>query len=403
MTNDVDFRYKRVFVIVLDAMGTGEAPDSAAFDNAGADTLGSIARFYKGDLAVPNLESIGLGNIRAADPLPGVRARQRPLGCFGKMTVTSNGNDSIDGHWEMMGLPVRFDMGHCPDGFPQWLVRDLEEFSGRPMLVNRAYSGTDVIRDYGEQAVKQGAVILYTSGDSVLQLAAHTDVVPLEELYGLCEHARSLVNGPELVMGRVIARPFVGEDAASYARTSDRRDFGLAPTGRTDLDRLKDAGFDVLAIGKTCDLFSGQGITRGWHNESNTDGMDHVDEAMGIDFCGLCFVNLVDFDTVYGHRRDPAGEGRALMDFDGRLGSVMAAMGADDLLMICADHGNDPCYKGTDHTRELVPLLVYSPSIVDPGGDLGLRPTVSDLGATVLDNFGVEQSGEGTSFLPQIS
>ncbi|MEY8437880.1 phosphopentomutase [Atopobiaceae bacterium 24-176] len=403
MVNDKDCRYKRVFVIVLDAMGTGEAPDSAAFDNAGADTLGSIARFYDGNLRVPNLESIGLGNLRGEDPLPGVRALERPLGCFGKMTVTSNGNDSIDGHWEMMGLPVRFDMGHCPDGFPQWLVRDLKEFSGRPMLVNRAYSGTDVIRDHGEQAVREGAVILYTSGDSVLQLAAHTDVVPLDELYRLCEHARSLVNGPELVMGRVIARPFVGDDADSYSRTADRRDFGLAPTGLTDMDRLKDAGFDVLAIGKIDDLFSGQGIDRAWHNESNMDGMDHVDEAVAMDFCGLCFANLVDFDTVYGHRRDPQGEGRALMDFDARLGSVMAAMGARDLLMICADHGNDPCYRGTDHTRELVPLLVWSPSMAHPGTDLGTRPTVADLGATVLDNFGVEVSAGATSFLEQIS
>lgn len=399
----MDPRYRRIFVIVLDAMGVGEAPDSAAFDDAGADTLGSIARTYGGSLAVPNLASLGLGNIRADDPLPGVPPAEHPRGCYGRMTVTSNGNDSIDGHWEMMGLPVRFDMGHYPDGFPRWLVDDLEAFSGRRMLVNRAYSGTEVIRDHGEQAVEEGAVILYTSGDSVLQLAAHTGVVPLDELYRLCEHARGLVNGPEVVMGRVIARPFVGDDADSFSRTSERRDYGLAPTGPTDMDRLVEAGFDVLAIGKIGDLFSGRGITRSWHNESNMDGMDHVDEAVASDFRGLCLVNLVDFDTVYGHRRDPVGEGRALMDFDARLGRVMAAMGPDDLLMICADHGNDPCYKGTDHTRELVPLLAFSPSMSGPGRDLGTRPTAADLGATVLDNFGVEGTGEGTSFLPLVS
>lgn len=399
----MDYRYKRVFTIVLDAMGVGEAPDAAKFDNEGADTLGSIARHFDGHLSIPNLEALGLGNIRAHDPLPGVPPVADPLGCYGRMTITSNGNDSIDGHWEMMDLPVRFDMAHYPDGFPQWLVDDLEEFSGRPMLVNRAYSGTEVIRDYGEQAMAEGAVILYTSGDSVLQLAANTAVVPLEELYRLCEHARSLVNGPEIVMGRVIARPFVGETAETFTRTSDRHDYGLAPTAPTVLDRLSEAGLDVLTVGKTWDLFSGKGIAKAWHNESNMDGMDHVDEAMTIDFTGLCFVNLVDFDTVYGHRRDPQGEGEALMDFDRRLGTVLSNLREDDLLMICADHGNDPCYKGTDHTRELVPLLVCSPSMAHPGTDLGVRATAADLGATILDNFSVEGPRHGTSFLAQVS
>ena len=219
----MDPRYRRIFVIVLDAMGVGEAPDSAAFDDVGADTLGSIARTYDGSLAVPNLGSLGLGNIRTDDPLPGVPPAEHPRGCYGRMTVTSNGNDSIDGHWEMMGRPVRFDMGHCPDGFPRWLVDDLEGFSGRRMLVNRAYSGTEVIRDHGEQAVEEGAVILYTSGDSVLQLAAHTGVVPLDELYRLCEHARGLVNGPEVVMGRVIAPPVGGAGARALSRPAARR------------------------------------------------------------------------------------------------------------------------------------------------------------------------------------
>lgn len=397
------YRYPRIFTIVLDAIGIGDAPDASKFDNEGADTLGSITRFYDGKLKLPNLASLGLGNIRENKPLLGIPPATHPRGCYGRMTITSNGNDSIDGHWEMMDLPVRFDMAHFPDGFPPSIVEALEGFSGRKMLVNKHYSGTEVIHDFGEQATREGAVILYTSGDSVLQLAANTALVPLQELYALCEYARTLINGPEIVMGRVIARPFVGQTASTFVRTAERHDYGLAPTGPTVLTRLHDAGFDVLAIGKINDLFSGQGITRGWHNESNMDGMDHVDEALLLDFCGFCFVNLVDFDTLYGHRRDPLNEGKALMDFDARLGHVLEVMRPDDLLMLCADHGNDPCYKGADHTRELVPLLAYSPSMTHPGSDLGLRLTAADLGATILDNFRVGGDCEGTSFLSTIS
>lgn len=401
--DETPFRYQRIFTIVLDAVGVGDAPDAKKFDNTGADTLGSITRFYKGKLTLRNLQALGLGNIRENKPLPGIPPVASPLGCYGRMTITSNGNDSIDGHWEMMDLPVRFDMAHFPDGFPAYIVEALESFSGRKMLVNRAYSGTDVIRDYGEKATKEGAVILYTSGDSVLQLAANTASVPIEELYRLCEYARTLINGPKIVMGRVIARPFVGDTSVDFTRTAERRDYGLVPEKPTVLTRLQDAGFDVLAIGKTNDLFSGKGISKSWHNESNMDGMDHVNNALDIDFCGLCFVNLVDFDTVYGHRRDPQGEGQALADFDMRLGHILEVLRPDDLLMITADHGNDPCYKGTDHTRELVPLLAYSPTMTHPGRSLGLRATVADLGATILENFAVGGDRCGTSFLADIS
>lgn len=397
------YRYKRVFAIALDSIGIGEAPDAAKFDDVGADTLGHIGRFFNGALKLPNMQRLGLGNIRADDPIDGVPPIADPIGAYGKMTITSWGNDSLDGHWEMMCLPVRFTMATFPDGFPQSIVDALEKFSGRKVIVNKPYSGTEVIRDYGEHQMATGDLILYTSGDSVLQIAAHEDVIPLDELYRICAYARTLINGPDIVMGRVIARPYVGPDKDHFTRTSNRHDYGLEPVAKTVLDYLHEAGYDVLAVGKTNDIFSGHGIDRGWRNKSNMDGMDHVDEAMGIDFTGLCFANLVDFDAMYGHRRNAQGDGDALMDFDRRLGTVLDAMKEDDLLMITADHGNDPTYKGTDHTREFVPILAYSPSMAHPGTDLGVRKTASDMGATILDNFNVEGNGEGTSFLPQIS
>ncbi|PLS31507.1 phosphopentomutase [Bifidobacterium margollesii] len=401
------YTYKRVLAIALDSIGIGEAPDAAKFDDVGADTLGHIGEFFDGRLHLPNLGRIGLGNIRgiepAVSPIKGVPAADPAEGCFGKMTITSHGNDSLDGHWEMMCLPVKFEMATFPNGFPQSIVDALERFSGRKVIVNKPYSGTEVIHDYGEHQMKTGDLILYTSGDSVLQIAAHEDVIPIDELYRICEYARTLINGPEIVMGRVIARPYVGSDKDHFTRTSNRHDYGLEPIAPTVLDFLHDAGYDVLAVGKTNDIFSGHGITKGWRNQSNMDGMDHVDEAMASDFTGLCFTNLVDFDAMYGHRRNAQGDGDALMAFDERLGHVMDSMHDDDLLLITADHGNDPTYKGTDHTREFVPILAYSPGMPNPGTSLGIRETASDMGATILDNFGVEGNGNGTSFLDQIS
>lgn len=394
--------YKRVFAIVLDSVGAGPAPDGAAFGDQGADTLGHVGHHFAGKLALPNLASLGLSNLHAT-PIEGVPVAHPTKGAYGRMVEISAGKDSMDGHWEMMGLPVERPLATFPEGFPASIIQQLEAFSGRKVIVNRPYSGTEVIKDYGEQQMATGDLIVYTSGDSVLQIAAHEEVIPLAELYRICEFARTLVNGPEYTVGRIIARPYVGPDKDHFTRTANRRDFSLEPTGATDLDRLKAAGLAVIGIGKINDIFSGHGITKGYHNESNMDGMDHVDEVMQTDFTGFCFTNLVDFDAMYGHRRNPAGFGQALMDFDRRLGTVLANLRPDDLLLITADHGNDPCYQGTDHTREVVPLLAYSPSMKHGDIDLGQRATYADLGATILANFGVAGNGVGTSFLAQLT
>ncbi|MCC4491655.1 phosphopentomutase [Limosilactobacillus reuteri] len=393
--------YKRVFVIVMDSVGTGAAHDAAKFDDVGSDTLGHVGEYYKGALKLPNLGKLGISNLRDT-PIEGVLVADPAIGDYGKMEEISAGKDSMDGHWEMMGLPVMKPLSTFPNGFPQEIVDKLEKFSGRKVIVNKPYSGTEVIHDYGERQMETGELILYTSGDSVMQIAAHEDVIPVEELYKICEYARTLVNGPEYTVGRIIARPYVGPDKDHFTRTANRHDFSLKPIGETDMDRLRAAGYDVIGVGKINDIFSGEGIDKGYHNESNMDGMDHVDEVMKQDFTGFCFINLVDFDAMYGHRRNPKGFGQALMDFDKRLGKVLDEMKPDDLLMVTADHGNDPGFKGTDHTRENVPLLVYSPSMNKPNQSLGLRKTFSDLGATILENFNVEPV-KGTSFYKEIS
>ena len=393
--------YKRVFVIVMDSVGTGAAHDAAKFDDVGSDTLGHVGEYYKGALKLPNLSKLGISNLRDT-PIEGVPVADPAIGDYGKMEEISAGKDSMDGHWEMMGLPVMKPLSTVPNGFPQEIVDKLEKFSGRKVIVNKPYSGTEVIHDYGERQMETGELILYTSGDSVMQIAAHEDVIPVEELYKICEYARTLVNGPEYTVGRIIARPYVGPDKDHFTRTANRHDFSLKPIGETDMDRLRAAGYDVIGVGKINDIFSGEGIDKGYHNESNMDGMDHVDEVMKQDFTGFCFTNLVDFDAMYGHRRNPKGFGQALMDFDKRLGKVLDEMKPDDLLMVTADHGNDPGFKGTDHTRENVPLLVYSPSMNKSNQSLGLRKTFSDLGATILENFNVEPV-KGTSFYKEIS
>lgn len=393
--------YKRVFVIVMDSVGTGAAHDAAKFDDVGSDTLGHVGEYYKGALKLPNLGKLGISNLRDT-PIEGVLVADPAIGDYGKMEEISAGKDSMDGHWEMMGLPVMKPLSTFPNGFPQEIVDKLEKFSGRKVIVNKPYSGTEVIHDYGERQMETGELILYTFGDSVMQIAAHEDVIPVEELYKICEYARTLVNGPEYTVGRIIARPYVGPDKDHFTRTANRHDFSLKPIGETDMDRLRAAGYDVIGVGKINDIFSGEGIDKGYHNESNMDGMDHVDEVMKQDFTGFCFTNLVDFDAMYGHRRNPKGFGQALMDFDKRLGKVLDEMKPDDLLMVTADHGNDPGFKGTDHTRENVPLLVYSPSMNKPNQSLGLRKTFSDLGATILENFNVEPV-KGTSFYKEIS
>lgn len=393
-------KYKRIFGIVMDSVGTGSAPDADQFDNVGADTLGHIGEFYKGELHLPALQKLGISNLRQQEIL-GVPKIEIQQGYYSKMQEISVGKDSMDGHWEMMELPVKQPLNHFPNGFPEDLLQKISEFSGRKIVGNRPESGTKIIQELGEHQMATGDLIIYTSGDSVLQIAAHEDVIPVKELYRICEYARSLVNGPEYVMGRVIARPYVGPDKDHFTRTANRHDFSLSPTGPTVLDHLQKSGLHTVGVGKINDIFSDQGIAEGYHNESNMDGMDHVDHVMQEDFTGFCFVNLVDFDAMYGHRRNPEGYGQALMELDQRLGQVVANMRDDDLLMITADHGNDPCYKGSDHTREYVPLLAYSPSM-QGSGQLPTRQTFADFGATILDNFGVAGNGVGTSFLSDL-
>ncbi|WP_367333813.1 phosphopentomutase [Lentilactobacillus sp.] len=393
-------KYKRIFGIVMDSVGTGEAPDAAKFDDVGSDTLGHVGEAYQGKLAIPNLQKLGISNLRQT-PIQGVDKVTSPIGYYGKMQETSAGKDSMDGHWEMMGLPVQKPLDTFPNGFPAEILQKIEAFSGRKVIGNRPESGTKIIAELGEQQMKTGDLIIYTSGDSVLQIAAHEDVIPLQELYKICEYARTLVNGPDYTIGRIIARPYVGPDKDHFTRTANRHDFTLEPTGTTDLDYLQKAGVHTVGIGKINDIFSGHGIDEGYHNESNMDGMDHVDHVMAEDFTGFCFTNLVDFDAMYGHRRNPIGFGEALMDFDKRLGTVLKNLKDDDLLLITADHGNDPGFKGSDHTRELVPLLAYSPSMTT-SGSLGVRQTFADFGATVLDNFGVTGNPVGSSFLTDL-
>lgn len=393
-------RFKRVFTVVTDSVGIGQASDAADFNDVGADTLGHIGAFWQDKFKVPNLEKLGLGNIRQENPIPGVKIVANPQGFYGKMHEVSVGKDSMDGHWEMMGLPVTEPLGFFPQGFPAELIAKIEKFSGRKVIVNKPYSGTEVIHDYGEEQLKTGALIVYTSGDSVLQIAANTAVIPLKELYKICKYVRSITI-EQYRIGRIIARPYIGNTKENFKRTADRHDYTLEPTELTDMDRLKKAGYDVLAVGKINDIFSGHGITEGVHTENNHEGMLQTIANTHKDFVGFSFTNLVDFDAMYGHRRNRRGYGQALMEFDKDLGELLKQLNESDLLIVTADHGNDPGFRGTDHTREYVPLLVYSPSFLE-GKSLGIRQTYADLGATILDNFSISGSKIGQSFLSEL-
>ncbi|WP_262315350.1 phosphopentomutase [Lacticaseibacillus parakribbianus] len=390
--------FKRIIAIVTDSIGIGAAPDAAKYQDAGADTLGHIGDHFAGRLHLPNWQRLGLGNIARPRPIPGVGPVAEPSGYFGKMFEVSAGKDSMDGHWEMMGLPVLEPLGFFPHGFPRELIAQIEAFSGRKVIVNLPYSGTEVIAKFGEQQLATGDLIVYTSGDSVLQIAANTAVIPLAELYRICEYVRSITTEQPYRIGRVIARPYVGDSAATFTRTSDRHDYALMPNAPTDLDRLQAAGVATYGVGKINDIFSGQGLDAGVHTVSNADGMVKTIEAVQSDRTGFIFTNLVDFDAMYGHRRNAQGDGEALEAFDRQLGELLAAMAPDDLLLITSDHGNDPGFTGTDHTREYVPLIAYSKALPG-GGDLGVRSPFADLGATVLANFGVAGNGVGASFL----
>ncbi|WP_018662813.1 phosphopentomutase [Heyndrickxia acidiproducens] len=392
--------FKRVSIIVIDSVGIGEAPDAEKYGDSGCDTLGHTAEKMNG-LNIPNMAAMGLSNIRPENPLKGVQVQEHPTAFYTKMQEISAGKDSMDGHWEMMGLPVMSPLHTFPNGFPDELIKKIEDFSGRKVIWNKPASGTEIIKQFGEQQMKTGELIVYTSGDSVLQIAAHEEVIPLEELYKICAYARSLTIDEPYRIGRVIARPYVGTAADNFTRTANRKDLTLEPTEKTVMDFIKDKGLDSIAIGKINDIFSGHGITKGYHTDSNMDGMDKLVAALKEPFHGLCFTNLVDFDAKYGHRRNPIEYGKAIEAFDKRLDEVLPELNEEDLLIITADHGNDPAFKGTDHTREYVPLLVYSPRFKE-GRALPVRQTFADLGATIAENFGVQAPKIGKSFLNEL-
>jgi len=388
--------YKRIFIIVMDSVGIGEAPDAEKFGDKGADTYGHIAERMNG-LNMPHMGKLGLSNIRE---IKGIEKAEKPLAFYTKMQEASNGKDTMTGHWEIMGLNIQTPFQVFPEGFPDELVSELEKRTGRKVIGNKPASGTAILDELGEEHMKTGALIVYTSADSVLQIAAHEEIVPLEELYNICKIARELTLDEKYMVGRVIARPFLGEPG-NFKRTPNRHDYALKPFDRTVMSELKDAGFDVIAIGKISDIYDGEGVTQSLRTVSNMDGMDKLVETFDMDFTGISFVNLVDFDALYGHRRDPEGYGKALEEYDARLPEVFAKMNEDDLLMITADHGNDPVAPGTDHTREYVPLLVYSKRIAE-GKELPLRETFADLGATVAENFKVKMPQYGKSFLNEL-
>ncbi|UOQ85399.1 phosphopentomutase [Gracilibacillus salinarum] len=388
--------FKRVFLIVLDSVGIGEAPDAEQFNDSGADTLGHIAAHMNG-LNMPNIGQLGLSNIRK---IKGIEQSAKPMAHFTKMQEASNGKDTMTGHWEMMGLHIEQPFQTFPDGFPDDLIQTLEAKTGRKIIGNKPASGTEIIEELGEHHVKTGDLIVYTSADSVLQICAHEAVIPLKELYEICETARALTMNETYMIGRVIARPFVGE-VGHFERTSNRHDYALKPFGRTVMNELADASYDVVALGKISDIYDGEGVTSSIRTKDNDDGMEKFIQSMDDDFHGLNFLNLVDFDAKYGHRRDPQGYGEALEAFDRRLPEMLAKLQEDDLFIITADHGNDPVHHGTDHTREYVPLLVYHNQITE-GKQLAIRDTFADIGATIADNFGVTLPVNGKSFLKDI-
>lgn len=386
---------KRIFLIVLDSCGVGAAPDSAAFGDIGVNTLRSCAASPK--FSIPHLIEAGLGNLDGIDYLP---KTDHPTAALARLQEASMGKDTTIGHWEIAGIVSPNPLPTYPQGFPQEVLEEFEKQTGRGVLCNKPYSGTDVIRDYGEEQKKTGKWIVYTSADSVFQVAANENWIPLEELYDACRKARAILRGKHGV-GRVIARPYVGQSPSEFRRTSNRHDFSLEPPKQTMLDAIKAAGLDTLAVGKIYDIFAGQGTTEHIFNKSNADGMAHTDDYAARDFHGLCFVNLVDFDMQFGHRRDVDGYANALTEFDSWLGQFLPKLGEDDLVMITADHGCDPAYTATtDHTREYVPLVVLGKQVKPV--NLGTRKSFADIAATVTELLNVPFETPGKSFAREI-
>jgi phosphopentomutase len=387
--------FKRIHLIVMDSVGIGEGPDAAAFNDEGSHTLKHTLEGFEQDL--PNLEKLGLGNI---DDLPVVNKVTNPQAFYTKMSEASVGKDTMTGHWEIMGLNIMQPFKVYPEGFPKELVDEIESMTGRKVVANIPASGTAIIDEWGEHQMKTGDLIVYTSADPVLQIAAHEDVIPLEELYDICEKVRELTKDPKYLIGRIIARPYVGEPG-NFTRTSNRHDYALKPFGKTVMNELKEANYDVIALGKINDIYDGEGVTQAIRTKNNMDGMDKLIETVQQDFNGLSFLNLVDFDAQYGHRRDKPGYAQALKDFDNRLPELFDNLKEDDLVIITADHGNDPTADGTDHTREYIPVLMFSPKIKDYH-ELAQDDTFSSIGATIADNFDVPLPEYGRSYLTEL-
>ncbi|MCI8956023.1 MAG: phosphopentomutase [Eubacterium sp.] len=383
--------HERIFVIVLDSLGIGSLPDAEKFGDEGADTFGHILDTM-GKLQIPNLQKLGMLNLHSAGEMKGV---EKPLGRYMKLAEVSNGKDTMTGHWEMMGIETKTPFKtFAENGFPPELIAELEKRCGKRVIGNKTASGTDIIEELGEEEIATGAMIVYTSVDSVMQICGNEETFDLDNLYRCCEIAREITLKEDWKVGRVIARPYVGKRKGEFERTSNRHDYALKPTNKTVLNALKENGLDVIGVGKINDIFCGEGITESYRSKSSVHGMEQTIEICGKDFRGLCFVNLVDFDAMWGHRRDPIGYGREIEKFDVNLGILMEKMREDDLLIITADHGNDPTYKGTDHTREYVPFIAYSKRM-EMGKALGDEQTFAVIGATVAENFGVKMP-EGT-------
>lgn len=384
-------KYKRVFTIVIDSLGAGDAVDAATFGDAGTDTLGHIAESV-GNLHIPNLQKLGIANMK---PLKNIAPVEAPKAYYTRLNEASNGKDTMTGHWEMMGLHITKPfLTFTEHGFPKELIEELEKRTGHKVIGNKSASGTVILDELGEEEIATGHMIVYTSADSVLQICGNEETFGLEELYRCCEIAREITMKDEWKVGRVIARPYVGKKKGEFKRTSNRHDYALKPFGRTALNVLKDAGYDVISVGKIYDIFDGEGITESNRSKSSVHGMEQTIEIAQRDFTGLCFVNLVDFDALWGHRRNVTGYAKELEHFDVKLGELLEVLKEDDLLIITADHGNDPTYTGTDHTREKVPFLAYSSSMKEPK-KLKEASTFAIIGATITDNFGLSMP-EGT-------
>lgn len=392
--------YKRVFVIVLDSLGIGAMPDSPKFGDEGVDTFGHILE-KMGKIEIPNLQKLGLVNLHTAGDMEQV---EKPLGRYTRLGEVSNGKDTMTGHWEMMGIKTEKPFITFTDtGFPPELIAELEKRCGKKVIGNKSASGTAIIDELGEEEINTGAMIVYTSADSVLQICGNEETFDLENLYRCCEIAREITMKDEWRVGRVIARPYVGKKKGEFKRTSNRHDYALKPTGQTTLNALKDAGYDVIGVGKINDIFCGEGITETHHSDSSVHGMEQTIAICKQNFEGLCFVNLVDFDAQWGHRRDVEGYGHEIEKFDKNLGILLEELREDDLLILTADHGNDPSYTGTDHTREYVPFVSYSKKM-EQGGRLENKDTFAVIGASIADNFGVEmpEGTIGTSILNEL-